>query len=71
MNSRHPMSVVHSFSIKNIFMVNGLQAFLFSCDDINRLTLEPKQLFTNRNGHSTVKHSTVQTWSNTLHVGQR
>ena len=30
----HPTGVSHSFSIKNIFMINGLKALLFSCGNI-------------------------------------
>ena len=35
MNVRRPMSVLHSFSIKNIFMIKWTKAFLFSRDEPN------------------------------------
>ena len=31
---KHPIGVLHSFSIKNIFYYKMGKAFLFSCDDI-------------------------------------
>ena len=35
MNVRHPMFVLHSFSIKNIFYDKmNLRVFLFPCDDV-------------------------------------
>ena len=39
MNVRHPMGVLHSFSIKNIFFDKmDLKTFLFSCDKIFMIT---------------------------------
>ena len=36
MNVRHRQGVLHSFSIKNVFLwYNGLKASLFSCDDMH------------------------------------
>ena len=37
MNVRHPMGVLHSFAIKNVFFMikwTKLRLFLFSCDNI-------------------------------------
>ena len=37
MSIRHPMGVLHSFSIKNIFYdTMNLKTFLFWCDDISK-----------------------------------
>lgn len=34
MKVRHPLAVLHSFLIKNVFMLDRLQVFLFSCADM-------------------------------------
>ena len=56
------MGALHSFSIKNSFYDKiDLKDFLFSCNILICFTLESEQIFTNSNGHSTAKHSIMQT----------
>ena len=47
MNVRHPMGVLHSFSIKNVSTIKRIKAFLFSCDKLfnNAKSAEPANFY--------------------------